>query len=53
MPGGWTGVKVYHAIKIDCKNGTEISAGTDIGDGREAQWLAQEMTKYLRGERTG
>jgi len=51
--GGWTGMKIYHEVRIACKNGTEVSAGGDIGDVREAQWLTQQMTKCLRGERIG
>jgi hypothetical protein len=46
MTSGQTG---YQDIKVVCRNGREVTAGSTIKDTREAAWLAQQMMKSVRG----
>jgi len=48
--GMTSGTTVYYDLKINCRNGKEVSAGSGIKDLLEAEWLAAEMTKALAGK---
>ena len=47
--GMTSGNTAYHDIKIQCRNGKNINAGSAIKDLLEAEWLAAEMMKALVG----
>ncbi|MGD1018365.1 MAG: DUF3592 domain-containing protein [Verrucomicrobiia bacterium] len=47
--GTTTGQTAYQNITVVCSNGRQVTAGSAIRDSQEAQWLAAEMSKSLRG----
>ena len=47
--GMTSGETPYQNIKVICRNGREVTAGSTIKDAHEAAWLAQEMMKCVRG----
>ena len=47
--GMTSGQTPYQNIKVICRDGREVTAGSTIKDTREAAWLAQEMMKCVRG----
>lgn len=47
--GTTMGQTPYLDIKVICRNGREVTAGSTIKDAHEAAWLAQEMMKCVRG----
>jgi len=48
--GMTSGSTVYNDIKLELKNGKEITVARSIRDGIEAEWLAREMMLRLRPE---
>jgi hypothetical protein len=45
--GMTSGTTAFHDIQVNCRNGHKFTAGTMIGDLREAHWLAWEMSRSI------
>lgn len=48
--GMTAGQTTYQNIIVVCQNGRKITAGSAIRDSQEAQWLAAQMLKCVRGQ---
>jgi hypothetical protein len=49
--GMTSGQSAYQNITVVCRDGRKITAGSAIRNSQEAQWLAAQMLKCVRGQR--